>query len=139
MSTPECIGRLNIPVPIASGVALNLRDYAGVQFVCTGADTFTITTSVTFGGSYATPGAIIDHYYQAAATNGTAAFTRVAQALSNAVVQASAYTTVIEVLNPMLPGLVYIKCTASAAGLVMANLHSLDRARKPANMAIVSA
>lgn len=140
MSTSEALGRINIPVPIAAGVAISLRDAAGVQFVCTGADTFTITCSATFGGSYTSPGTIITHYYQAAATNGTAAWTRQTQAASNAVVQAGAYTTIIEILVAQLRATdVYIKCTASAAGLVAANVHSLAYQRKAANLPILSA
>jgi hypothetical protein len=143
MSTSEALGRLMNVTPIASGVAISLRDCGGITFVCTGADTFTLTTSATFGGSYATPGNIITHYYQAAATNGTAAWTKQTQAASNAVVQGSAYTTLIEVLTAQIPdvspNMLYIKCTASAAGLVSAYTHSLAYQRKAANLPIMSA
>lgn len=143
MSTSEALGRLMNVVPIASGVAISLRDAAGITFVCTGADTFTLTASTTFGGSYTSPGNIINHYYQAAATNGTAAWTRQSQSLSNAVVQAGAYTTVIEVLTAMIeqgtPADVYVKLTASAGGLVAAYVHSMAYQRKPANLPVLSA
>jgi hypothetical protein len=143
MSTSEALGRLMNVVPIASGVAVSLRDCAGITFVCTGADTFTLTASTTFGGSYASPGNFIDHYYQAAATNGTAAWTRQTQAKSNAVTQGSAYTTVIEVLTAQVeqgtPGDIYVKLTASAGGLVSAYTHDLSYQRKPANLPIMSA
>ncbi len=140
MAGMEALGRMVNVVPIAAGVAINMRDCSGITFVCTGADTFTLTSSATFGGSYATPGNIVTHYYQAAATNGTAAWTRQTQTASNAVVQGSAYTTVIELLDAQLPDPgVYVKLTASAGGLVTAILHDLEYQRKPANLAIVSA
>lgn len=136
----EGLGRAFNTVPIASGVAISLKGAAGVTFVCTGADTFTITTSATFGGSYTDPGNIIDHYYQAAATDGTAAWTRQTQSADNAVTQASAYTTVIEVSANSLPdGHAYIKCTRGSAGLVHAITHDLVVKRDPANLAKLSA
>lgn len=140
MAGREALGRVVNVVPIAAGVALSMRDCSGITFVCTGADTFTLTASATFGGSYTSPGSIINHYYQAAATNGTAAWTRQTQAASNAVVQASAYTTVIEVLDAQLPDPDnYVKLSVGGSGLVMAILHDLEYQRKPANLTIVSA
>lgn len=140
MAGQEALGRLFNVVPIASGVALSLKEASAVTFVCTGADTFTVTVASTFGGSYATPGNIITRYYQSTATNGTAAWTKQTQAASNAVVQAGAYTTVITVLGSDLPDpKCYIKCTASAAGLVKAVLHDLTAQQAPANLTIPSA
>lgn len=141
MSTSEALGRLmNVAPIVGAGAAISLRDCAAITFVCTGADTFTLTTSATFGGSYATPGNIITHFYQSTATNGTAAWTKQTQAASNAVVQGSAYITLIELLVAQIPDTqVYIKCTASAAGLVSAYTHSLAYMRKAANLPIMSA
>ncbi len=137
----EALGRtINVAPIVGTGNAISLKYAEAVTFVCTGADTFTITVADTFGGSYATPGNIITQYYQAAATNGTAAWTKVTQAASNAVVQASAYTTVIHVPATALPdGKVYIKCTRSSAGLVTAITHDLHVQRTPANLPILSA
>lgn len=140
MAGMEGLGRLFNVVPIASGVAIGLTGNSGVTFVCTGADTFTLTTSATFGGSYVSTGSIITRYYQAAATNGTAAWTLQTQAAADNVVQASAYTTVIEVFGSQLAaGKVYVKCTRSSAGLVAAVVHDLTVGRGPANLAILSA
>jgi hypothetical protein len=136
----EALGREFNVVPIAAGRGIALKGATGVTFVCTGADTFTLTSSATFGGSYVTPGNIVDHFYQAAATNGSAAFTRQAQTASNAVVQGGANTTVIEVSANSLPDThTYIKCTASATGLVTAIVHDLEVQRKPANLPALSA
>ena len=59
MGAMEGLGRVFNVVPIAAGKAVSLKAAAGVTFICTGNDTFTITVSDTFGGSYATPGNII--------------------------------------------------------------------------------
>lgn len=140
MAGMEALGRIIDVVPIAAGVAISMRDCSAITYFCTGADTFTLTMSGTFGGSYTSPGAIINHYYQAAATNGTAAWTKQTQTASNAVVQGSAYTTCITLLSGMIPDpQVYAKLTASASGLVMAVLHDLEYQRKPANLPIRSA
>lgn len=136
----EGLGRVINVMPIATTRAINLRRAAGITFVCTGADTFTLTVAPSFAGAYVTPGAIIDHYYQAVGTTGTTAWTRVAQTAADNVVQGGANTTVIEVSANSLPDTyVYIKCTASAAGLVMAITHDLEVQRKPINLAIMSA
>lgn len=135
----EALGRVNV-VPIAAGVGISLKEAQGVMFVCTGADTFTLTAASSYAGSYATPGNILDHYYQAAATNGTAAFTKVTQAASNAVTQAGAYTTVIHVTGTKLPDpKCYVKLTASGAGLVSAYLYDLKVQASPANLTIPAA
>lgn len=136
----EALGRLINVAPIVDGAALSLKYSEAVTFVCTGADTYTITVADTFAGSYATPGSIITQYYQSTATNGTAAWTKVTQAASNAVVQAGAYTTVIHVPATSLPdGKVYIKCTSTSSGLVMAVTHDLHVQRTPANLPILGA
>lgn len=139
MAGQEGLGFLFDAIPIASGQAMKFRGASAIAFMCTGADTFTITVSGTYGGSYASPGTIITHWYQRADTNGTHAWTRQTQAASNAVVQANAgYTTFIEVLTSMIqdPN-AYIKCTASASGLVTAIPHHLVAARKPANLEVL--
>lgn len=141
MAGMEGLGRLFDAVPIASGQALKFRGASGFAFLCTGADTFTITVSSTYGGSYASPGNIITHYYQRADTNGTHAWTLQTQAASNAVIQANAgYTTLIEVFTSQLADPNdYIKVTASSAGLVAAIPHDLVVQRKPANLEILGA
>ncbi len=140
MAGMEGIGRLVDVIPIAAGQGFKFRGASAVLFVCTGADTFTITAASTFAGSYATPGNIINHYYQRTTTNGTVAWTKQTQALSNAVVQASAYTTAFEVLTSMIADpQAYLKVSVGASGLVTAILHDLVVQRKPANLEILSA
>ncbi len=135
----EGLGRVFNTVPIAAGVALSMRDCSAISFVCTGNDTFTITTSATFAGSYATPGNIITRKYTNTATDGTAVWAKATQSASNAVTISSG-TVVFDVLGTMLPdGIVYVKVTASSAGLVHAVLHDLEYQRTPANLPKVSA
>jgi hypothetical protein len=135
----EGLGRLFNVVPIAAGVGLSMRDCTAMTFVCTGNDTFTITVASTFAGSYATPGAIISVVYTNTATNGTAAWVRATQTASNAVVIASGSVAFTVNANALPDTKVYVKVTASAAGLVKAILHDLVVQRTPANLAIVSA
>lgn len=140
MAGMEGLGRLIDVIPIAAGQGFKFRNASAVTFVCTGADTFTITAASTFAGSYTSPGNVINHYYQRADTNGTHAWTRVTQSASNAVVQGSAFTTVFEVLTSMIADpQQYLKVSAAAAGLVFAVLHDLTVQRKPANLEILGA
>jgi hypothetical protein len=135
----EGLGRAFNVVPIAAGVALSMRDCSGVTFVCTGNDTFTITVSATFAGSYATPGNVITRKYTNTATDGTAAWVKATQAASNAVTISSG-TVTFDVLGPMIPDpKVYVKVSVGASGLVTAILHDLSWQRNPANLPKVSA
>lgn len=125
-------------VPIASGVAINLRRSRGVTFVCTGNDTFTLTSSATFAGSYTTPGNIVTRTYTNTATNGTAAWVKATQAAAATVVISSG-TVAFYVDGASLPDTITcVKCTASGAGLVTAVLGELYPQRAAANLPAVS-
>jgi hypothetical protein len=135
----EALGRLFNVIPIAAGVAVNLKEWGAVTFVCTGNDTFTLTSSDAFAGSYASPGNIITRKYTNAQTNGTAAWVEATQAASNAVTIASG-TVVIHVDASQLPdGHAFLKCAAGAAGLVKAIVHDSHRPRRPSTYAALSA
>lgn len=139
MAGMEGLGRLFNVAPIAAGAALSLRDAAGVTFICTGNDTFTLTVSDSFGGSYATPGNIITHKITNTATNGTAAWATASQSAANAVTISSG-TVAFYVSGDMLPdGKSYVKVSAGGSGLVTAVLHDLTAGRKADNLAIVGA
>jgi hypothetical protein len=135
----EALGRVFSVIPIAAGVAISLRDWNAVTFVCTGNDTFTLTSSDAFGGSYVTPGNILTRKYTSTATNGTAAFVEATQAASNAVTIASG-TVIIHVDTSQLPdGHAFLKCSAGAAGLVKAIVHDPKVQRRPSLYAALSA
>lgn len=137
----EALGREINVVPIAAGVALSMRDCSGILFVCTGNDTFTLTLSTTFGGSYSQPTNWnpITRKYTCAATNGTALWVKATQTASNAVTIAS-NTVAFDLLGTMVPdAYVYVKCSVGASGLVTAILHDLTYQKTPANLAKVSA
>lgn len=139
MSEMQGLGREFNIAPIAAGVAISLKTAAGVTFICTGNDTFTLTTSATFGGSYATPGNIITTKYTNTATAGTAAWVKASQAASNAVTISSGTVAIFVGSSMLADPLAYVKCTASGSGLVTAILHDLEAQRTPANLEIVSA
>lgn len=140
MAGMEGLGRVVDVIPIAAGQGFKFRGASAVLFVCTAADTFTLTAAASFAGSYTSPGAVINHYYQRADTNGTHAWTKVTQAAANTVVQASAYTTAFEVLTSMIADPAdYLKVSVGGSGLVTAILHDLVVQRKPANLEILGA
>jgi len=135
----EGLGRVFNVIPIAAGQAISLKNAAAVTFVCTGNDTFTVTASATFGGSYASPGNIVTKKYTNTATNGTAAWVKATQTASNAVVSASG-TVVFTVRGTSLPDPnAYVKCSVGASGLVYAIVHDLVVQRTPGNLPALSA
>ena len=135
----ESLGRLVDVVPIAAGAGLSMKNAAGVLFVCTGADTFTLTSAPSFGGSYVTPGSIIVRTYKSTANNGTSAWTRVNQTAANTVVNASG-TVAFWVDGASLPDThTYVKLSAAGSGLVTAIYSDLLVQRAPQNLAIKGA
>jgi hypothetical protein len=139
MAGMEGLGREFNIVAIAAGAGLALTNAAGVTFICTGNDTFTLTVSDSFAGSYATPGNIITKKITNTSTNGTAAWVTAAQSASNAVTISSG-TVAFFVSGDALPdGKDYVKVSAGGSGLVTAVFHDLTAQRKADNLAIVGA
>lgn len=144
MAGMEGLGRDFNVVPIASGVAISMRDCSAVTFICTGQTTFTLTVSGTFGGSYVSPGNIISRVYWSTATNGTAAWNKLvlAAAADNVVPGTTAGLTTANMTAIWVSGSMladpkcYIKCTGA---LTMAIVHDLTVKRGPANLAKLSA
>lgn len=135
MAEMEGLGRLFNVVPIAAGVGLSMRDCESIEFICTGNDTFTLTVSPTFGGSYATPGNTITRKYTNTSTNGSAKWVKATQSASNAVTISSGSVSIWVGQSQLTDPAVYVKCTASGSGLVTAVLHDLEAQRGPANLA----
>ena len=133
------LGRVYNTIPIAAGKAFKFRGASAVSFICTGNDTFTLTASSTFGGSYTSPGNIITRKQTCTATDGTAAWVEATQTASNAVTISSG-TVVFTVLTSQIadPN-AYLKVSVGASGLVTAVLHDLIVQRKPANLEILGA
>ena len=135
----EGLGRVINCVPIAAGAGLSMKDCQGITFICTGADTFTITSASTFGGTYATPGNIITRKQTNTSTSGTAKWVEATQSASNAVTIASGAVAFYVDANDLPSGNTYVKVSVAASGLVTAILHDLQVQRDPANLAAVSA
>lgn len=134
------LGRVFDVIPIAPGVIFKFRHASAVTFVCTAADTFTVTVGSSHSAAATSPGNVFTYYYQAAATDGSAAWTKQTQAASNAVVQASAYTTVFTLYTSVVADPYnYVKCAVGGSGKVAAILHDLTVQRAPANLEILNA
>lgn len=133
------LGRVINVIPIAAGKAFKFRGASAVTFVCTGADTFTLTASSTYGGSYASPGNIITRKATCTATDGTAAWVEATQAASNAVTIASGTVAFGVLTSQIADPNAYLKVSAGASGTVVAILHDLTVQRKPGNLEILGA
>ena len=139
MAGMDGLGRLFNVAPIAAGVGLMMNNSSAYTFVCTGNDTFTITTATSFGGSYTSPGSIITRKYTNTATNGTAIWVKATQTAANTVVIASGSVAFTVFGSQLADPINYIKVTASSAGLVTAIAHDLTVQRNPANLPKLSA
>src|SRR6185312_12346709 len=125
VSYMQGLGRLFNVVPIAASQGISLKNCSAITFVCTGADTFTLTAATTFAGSYTSPGNIIVNRYNASATNGTAAWTRTTQTAANTLVVASGMASFTVGQAQLADPAAYVKVTPTGAGLVVAILHDL--------------
>lgn len=146
----ESLGRLCNVIPIAAGAAFKMRSASVAQVTCTGADTFTVQTSSSFGGAYA-PANMIKNVYGSAQTNGTAAWTKLAYVNGNTPLSAvaigggsptiaGATVLVFHLFTSEFPDPTdYVKITVAAAGLVQVYLGDLVSQRAPANMEILGA
>lgn len=136
----EGLGRVfNISL-IAASAGISLRDAQGATICVSGADTgVVITSSATFGGTYATPGNIITRKQTNTSTSGTAKWVEATQAASNTVVCAAGQTTFYVDANDLPSGNEYIKATPGSTGLVTVVVHDLLVQRDPANLAALSA
>lgn len=136
----EGLGRVFNVVLIAASQAVSLKDAQGVTFAVSGADSgVTITSSATFGGTYASPGNIITRKQTNTSTNGTAKWVEGTQSASNVVVCAAGSTTFYVDANDLPAGNTYVKATPGSTGLITAIVHDLQVQRDPANLAALSA
>lgn len=129
----ELLGRTYNTIPTADAVWVDMQDCSQLSFVGVGADTFTLQSSPTASGGANL--AVIDHSYQNAAANGSAAWSLVTQAAAATVVSTAA-VTVIEVHDSMLPdGHRFVRVSSTSTALVIANAGDLNVQRKPAKLA----
>ncbi|MCT2591145.1 hypothetical protein LHJ74_14720 [Streptomyces sp. N2-109] len=135
----EALGRTLNVVPTADGVYANARDCSAVTFVCTGADTYTITEATDAAGTGAQSLVVVDHYYANTSAAGAAAWTHEEQTAAAAVTIAAG-VAVIEVSTKALSdGFTHLACASTAAGLVTAVTSDLAVQRAPQNLPAVAA
>lgn len=145
MAWMQGLGRVFNVIPIAAGRGISMVDAPAITFVTTGNDTFTLTCSDTFGGTYNNTGittlAGLVNVYKSSATNGSAAWVKDNSLISaNTIVSGGAIATAFTIGDTVIPdGKSYVKLSVGGAGLVMAILHDLSVQRDPANLAIPSA
>lgn len=139
MAALESLGRSIDVIPIAGSQGFSLKNAAGVLFVCTGTDTYTLTCATSFAGSYGATGlAPFVRKYVATGTNGTGAWAKTTQAASN-VVTGTGTTAFYLDANSLPDTFTYVKLTPTGAGLITAILGDLQVQRAPANLAIKGA
>lgn len=129
----KALGNLYNKVPIAAGVLISLKDAAGIQFTCTGDDTFTLSSAATEAGSPATLATITD-YDTNTATNGSAQWVGNTQAAADSVTIASGSVSFYVDAADLPAGAEYVKVAAGGSGLVQAEVVGPLVGRAPANL-----
>ena len=126
-------------VPIAAGTLISMKDCAGITWVCTGADTFTLKSAASYNGT-ATALAAIERYYSNTSTAGAAQWTDSGDlgTLVSAVTIASGAVCFYTDQSDLPAGAEYAEVTVAASGLVMAILHNLKVQRTPKNLRVLS-
>ena len=129
----EGLGRVVNVVPIAAGTLISLKDAAGVTFVVTGDDTFTLKSAATYNGSTSTL-ATITNYYTNTSTSGGAEWVAASQAAADNIAIASGAASFYVDASDLPAAAEYVEVTVAASGLVMAILHDLLVQRTPPNL-----
>lgn len=129
----EGLGRVVNVVPIAAGTLISLKDAAGVTFVVTGNDTFTLKSAATYNGSV-TALATITNYYTCTSTAGAAEWVAANQAAASTVAISSGAASFYVDASDLPAAAEYVEVTVAASGLVMAILHDLLVQRTPPNL-----
>jgi hypothetical protein len=133
----EGLGRVVNVVPIAAGTLISMKDCAGITFICTGNDTFTLSSAATYNGSPSTL-ATITNYYTCTSTAGAAAWVAANQAAADAVTISSGAASFYVDASDLPSAAEYVKVAVAASGLVMAVFHDLLVQRAPANLRVLS-
>jgi hypothetical protein len=133
----EGLGRVFNIVPIAAGTLISMKDCAGITWICTGDDTFTLSSAATYNGSASTLATITD-YYTNTSTAGAAEWVAANQAAADNVAIASGSVSFYTDASDLPAAAEYVEVTVAASGKVAALLHDLLVQRTPPNLRALS-
>lgn len=136
----EAVGRLVNLVPSASGVEVNLKNAAGVTFLCiqdgASPEVFTIDESQDAAGTGAQNLAVVDQWLENTALVGATTWTRETQTAAATVTVPVGGAAAIHIsANSLSDGFDFIEATAGATGSVIAIVHDLVVQRAAENLA----
>lgn len=143
----EALGRLFNVQYVMDDVYVNLKDCAGVTFVCYIAggagDTYTLTEAKTAAGGSSQVLATITRRHYCTGDGVTDSWTLATQVAASTAVSAAVATQNMQVVEvdavELSAGYDFVKLTSTGAGLVVAITRDLYHPRKPANLAIMGA
>src|SRR5690606_27295804 len=118
-------GRLFNLAPTATGKWVNLRNATAVTFVCVGADTYTLQEASDVSGTGARNLAGIRDYYESAAADGTAPWTRSKQPDSHQLTTDAAVAVFSIPVARLSKGYTHLAVTADDSGAVTAIVHDM--------------
>lgn len=134
----EGLGRLFNVVPTADAVEVDLRDAAGVTFICVGADTYTIQEHQGAAGAGQDLLAW-DHWFTNAGAVGATTWVEATDDTPAAAAVIAANAAVYVGATELSDGYTHVSCASAAGGLVVAIVHDLVVQRSPANLPALTA
>jgi hypothetical protein len=130
----EGLGRLYNVAPIAAGTLISVKDCAGIEFIMTGADTFTLASAATYNGT-TTSLAVITDYFTCTSQTGGAKWVAATQAAAATLATSGSGSASFFVDCAALPSAaLYVSLSAASAGLVTAIVINLLVQRAPNNL-----
>ena len=140
----QALGRSFNAQYLMDGAYVNLKDCAGIAFLCylggAAGDTYTVVEAKTASGTGAQNLVTVTEYWTNTG-NGSDAWTKRTQAAAATVTTAAAATQncmLFEIQSVELSDTYkYVKVTSTGAGIVIAIPHSLEVQRTPANLAAI--
>lgn len=130
----EGLGRLFNVVPTGDAIEVNLKNAAGVTFICVGADTYTIQESTSAAGAGAQDLLAWDHWFTNAGALGATAWVEASDSTPAAAAVIAANAAVYVDATELSAGFDFVQCNSAAGGLVIVILHDLTVQRNPANL-----
>jgi hypothetical protein len=129
----EALGRLYNVAPIAAGTLISVKDCAGIEFIATGNDTFTLASAATYNGT-TTSLAVITDYFTCSSTSGGAKWAAGTQAAASTIAITSGAVAFFVDCAALPSAALYVSLSAASAGLVSAVVINLLVQRAPNNL-----
>jgi len=134
----EGLGRIFNVVPTADAVEIDLRNAAGVTFICVGADTYTIREAQSGTGTGVQDLLAWEHWYTNSGAVGATQWVEASDSTPAAAAVIAANAAIYVDAKSLSDDFTHVQCNSTAAGLVVAIVHDLNVQRDPALLPVLT-